>query len=77
MKVIDEAHAKRLNDTGHTDPYLAANGHMMVAPLRNPIRGGAERPIAYRVGDEVRYDSWAATCAESCDHSESGPPEDW
>lgn len=93
MKVETQAEADRLNESGEYGPYLAANGHLMVAPLKFPreARDKAEWPPEdypvppasvsderdYRVGDEVRYESWRAWCAQECDHSESGGPPDW
>ena len=90
------AEASELNRSGQFGPYRAANGHLMIAPIRYPIDEDAWRRSAteaeaegrgvpprsaferdLRVGDEVRYDSFAAWCAPSCNHDESGPAEDW
>lgn len=78
MKVETRAEAARLNRTGQTDPYLAANGHRMIASLRFPRAGdgfGDRRP--YQVGDEIRSESWSAWCAPGCNHSELDDPEDY
>lgn len=69
MKVETQAQADKLNETGELGPYLAANGHMMVAPVRFPD----DRD--YKVGDDIKYESWSAWCHESCNHTV--PPEDW
>ncbi|MGV0985022.1 MAG: hypothetical protein ACOYB2_10735 [Limnohabitans sp.] len=79
MKVETKAEADRLNRTGETEPYAAANGHLMIAALRFPTvefeDGRVERE--YRVGDEIRYESWSAWCAPGCSHAELGPLPDW
>lgn len=84
MNVETQAQADELNRTGLFGPYRAANGHTMIAPVRFPrVRGGSTEDgtgsveVDYQPGDTIRYDSWAAYCADGCDHSESGPPEDW
>lgn len=74
MKVETQREADELNDTGTYGPYRAANGHLMVAELRFPVDvDGANRE--YRVGDEIRYTTWNAWCATTCNHD--APPEDW
>jgi hypothetical protein len=93
VKVETKEQADRLNESGETDPYLAANGHVMIAALRFPREAidQKEWPAAdfphppkavsverdYGIGDEIRYDSWSAWCAPECDHRELGPLEDW
>jgi hypothetical protein len=75
-RVETNAEAAKLNRTGETAPYAAANGHLMIAALRFPRdETGSERE--YRVGDEIRYESWSAWCAPSCNHAEVGPLPDW
>lgn len=74
MKVQNQAQANELNTSGKYGPYLAANGHMMVARLTWPKdEEGYERN--FEVGDDIRYSSWDADCHESCRHD--APPEDW
>lgn len=74
MNVIDQEQANRLNESGMTDEYRAANWHLMRAPLLFPKdESGQERD--YEVGDEIRYTSWNADCSENCRHD--SPPEDW
>jgi hypothetical protein len=76
MKVETKAEAKRLNRTGETEPYGAANGHLMIAALRFP-KDDEGRKREYRVGDDIRYESWSAWCAPGCSHAELGPLPDW
>jgi hypothetical protein len=85
MQVQNQAEANALNARGEYGPYRAANGHLMVAPLRYPRQQNPdyradrdnERLLEreYRVGDLILYDSWAAWCAPNCNHD--APPEDW
>lgn len=93
MKVETKAEAARLNRNETTDPYLAANGHLMVAALRFPREAidpvewppeqfpspptSVSREREYRVGDEIQYESWSAWCAPGCSHRELGPLPDW
>lgn len=85
MQITTQAQADTLNRTGEYGPYHAANGHTMIAPLRYPKSrewiddGNDERAERdYRVGDEIRYDSWAAWCAPTCYACGMGEPlEDW
>lgn len=80
-KVQTQAEANRLNATGTYGPYLAANGHLMIANLIFPVDGhavatGATRP--YQVGDEIRYTQWDARCADTCRACAAGDPlPDW
>lgn len=83
-KVETQAEADALNASGETAPYYAANGHLMIASLRFPREYPGQdpddgRPVEreYRVGDEIRYDSWSAWCAPGCNHSELGSLPDW
>jgi len=73
VKIETQAEADYINKEGMTAPYRAANGHLMKAPVDFPKVGDDERD--YRVGDEVKYQSWAAECDISCRHDV--PPEDW
>lgn len=75
MSLVEtQAEADRLNETGTTEPYMAANGHRMIALLRFPKEpDGRERD--YRIGDEIRYTTWNAWCAPDCHHD--APPPDW
>lgn len=73
-EVKTQAEADLLNLSGEYGPYRAANHHLMVAPLRWP-RGADGNEREYRVGDEIKYDSWAARCDPGCRHYEA--PEDW
>jgi hypothetical protein len=75
-KVETQEEADRLNKDGTTEPYLAANGHMMVAPLRWPYHEACSTACAherdYVVGDEIRYTSWDAWCVADCAACRSG-----
>lgn len=85
--VQTQAQANNLNKTGTYGPYLAANGHTMLAQARLPVIGLDEDcaspcplPIEreYRIGDEIRYESWSAWCASDCGACREGYPlEDW
>jgi len=91
MKVETQQEADQLNESGAYGPYMAANGHLMMAELRWPREAIDQRewPAAdypfppanvsterdYRVGDEIRYTTWNAWCAPGCNHD--SPPEDW
>lgn len=77
-KVQTQEEANRLNREDEYGPYQAANGHIMIAPLRyprDPSSPSGERE--YRIGDEIQYESWCAWCAPGCNHQELGPLEDW
>lgn len=75
MSVVStQDEANNYNENEVYGPYIAANGHLMVAPLRFPHdRDGHERN--FEIGDEIRYDSWQAWCDMGCKHT--SPPEDW
>lgn len=77
MAVVEtQQEADRLTRDETWGPYIAANGHLMVAPLRFPRdEEGHERE--YRIGDEIRYESWRAWCAEECIHDGLGPLPDY
>ena len=75
-RVETQEEADRLNKEEATDTYVAANGHLMRAPLIFP-RDDEGQERFYEIGDEIRYTSWNAWCDERCDHREIGPLEDW
>lgn len=79
-QVETQEQADRLNAQGHTDAYIAANGHTMEANLRFPRltvdRTDGERDL--RVGDDVRSESWSAWCVDSCGACRDGEAlPDW
>lgn len=75
--VQTQEEADRLNEEGTYGPYQAANGHLMLAPLRFPIEihDGSRFERDYKVGDEIRYSSSDAWCDENC--PVLGSPPDW
>lgn len=76
MRVETRAEADQLNESETYGPYYAANGHFLMAVLRFPRdEEGHERE--YRVGDEIRYESWSAWCAPDCNHEGLGPLPDY
>lgn len=82
MRIETQAQADHFNEQGTTDPYRAFNGHKMIAPLerprvaRNEWGGWETRP--FQIGDELRYRSFAAWCAEDCLACGEGEPlPDW
>lgn len=67
-QVVTQEQADILNEDGFYGPYLAANGHLMCAPLIFPKNDDLLEPgvRSYRIGDEIRYTQYNAYCAEGC-----------
>ena len=73
MKIETQEQADRFNETMEYGPYVAANGHLMVAPLLLPKDENKEER-EYQVGDTIRYTSFNAWCAEGCRACAEGDP---
>lgn len=78
--IATAAEAARLNESGLTDPYVAVNGHRMVAPVTRPgdrydkllgIWTGGRDLV---VGDEINYRSAEAYCVDGCPACADGEP---
>lgn len=91
-QVTTQGQANQLNRDGTYGPYLAFNGHLLVAPVERPIADDAPERDAdgeripwsrrerrgYRVGDEIRYLQHAARCTDRCRACAGGEPlPDW
>jgi hypothetical protein len=77
MTVTTQAQADRLNRDGEwaqVGPLTAANGHTMmyfVQPKNRQLE-------PYRVGDDIKYSTWDARCADSCGACRDGEAlPDW